>query len=679
MSEPTSIETLSVRMESRWDQVMGFMAELSEQVATMRVHAPVPPPRAPPMAPEGSGPEIDQDYAINAGASATRREDPIRTSRRSSLLAELGPLMTPARMDSATPNARTTHPPPGNQLPVSMMVATEIKVKEEDKLSVITIRAVRRLQRMYRAHKKEHTHSKLTLGNFVSYKVLKEIRSNEHALGTDLSHALHCVEDLLQVGDDALTNALARYYRTFHVHTPGLAASRIYAEVDKIKWPREFHDEINDTWAINPEGFHLAMHSRALEWSNAVTESVQFIYHSATRDELRFNLPPVDYGSRHEPGLIQVVMKGLGELSESITALITYKRLMLVKDITEWEALMNDVFSSYASQSRVLAQQRAQATKPEKVEDLWKKAQTQDRRTDREQQPFVLPRPRTPGISFQDHRRGAVIHGFENEEEEQRDQGGVLAIAETPIKPQDDSSYYSTFDYDFEDETELFAFTSGPPKDTSGMPCFGDYAGSCKLGQACPYASSHGDKKMMQERSRRLIKQVFESQYGGRQMIAEVIAQEQAKLNNKPSPASQDFRQRDAHSAWLDNPMPLERRSFLRESPPHRTLAPRPQGSAQSPGPASTEGMRDRNDHGRGGGRLVTYSGRDNMGRAQYTNHLLLGLLTRKVFTWLCIQGHWSGVMRLRSQCNLFITLQPAMNFVSTFPRWITEADTSLD
>ena len=35
--------------------------------------------------------------------------------------------------------------------------------------------------------------------------------------------------------------------------------------------------------------------------------------------------------------------------------------------------------------------------------------------------------------------------------------------------------------------------------------------------------------------------------------------------------------------------------------------------------------MRDRNDHGRGGGRLVTYSGRGNMGRAQYTNHLLLG------------------------------------------------------
>ena len=71
MSEPTSIETLATRMESRWDQVMGFMAELSEQVATMRVHAPVPPPRAPPMAPEGSGPEIDQDYAINAGASDT--------------------------------------------------------------------------------------------------------------------------------------------------------------------------------------------------------------------------------------------------------------------------------------------------------------------------------------------------------------------------------------------------------------------------------------------------------------------------------------------------------------------------------------------------------------------------------------------------------------------------------
>jgi len=34
--------------------------------------------------------------------------------------------------------------------------------------------------------------------------------------------------------------------------------------------------------------------------------------------------------------------------------------------------------------------------------------------------------------------------------------------------------------------------------------------------------------------------------------------------------------------------------------------------------------MRGGGDYGRGGGRLVTYGGRGNMGRGQYTNHLIV-------------------------------------------------------
>ena len=36
-----------------------------------------------------------------------------------------------------------------------------------------------------------------------------------------------------------------------------------------------------------------------------------------------------------------------------------------------------------------------------------------------------------------------------------------------------------------------------------------------------------------------------------------------------------------------------------------------------------TSGGKDQNSQGRGGGRLVTYAGRGNMGRARYTNHIM--------------------------------------------------------
>ena len=628
--QQTNMDLLALRMEQGFNQVLGLIGGLAQRVDSIQTQAqvPPPPPAPPPMAPEGSGSDIDQEYAINAGAPSVRRGDAIRGSRRSSLLAELGPLITPARINSTVPNARTTNPTPDNPLPVSMMVATEIKVKEEDKLSVVTIRAVRRLQRMYRAHRHDNKHSELTLGNFISYKVLKDLRSNEYALGTDLSHALPTVEDLKVVGDDAVLNAMARYYRTIHVQTTGQAAIRIYAEVERIKWPREYHDGRSDTWAINPEGFHLSMHSRALEWTNAITESVNFIFHGANQDELRYKLPAVNYGTRQDPGLFQVTTKGLGELSESITALITVKRLELIKSIEEWEALLNDVFSGYATQSQALALQRAQATKPEKVEELWKKSLEVDRKSDREQ-PFVMPRPRVQNVNFHNHRQGAVIHGFEHEEEEQSLQGPMLALTETPIKSDEESTYYSACEYDVENEEELFAFTSGAPKDTTGLPCFGDYAGGCKLGQACPYAKSHGDRKVMQERSRRLISQVFQSKYGGREFVAEVIAELQAKQNIQPSPGNQDARNwnpREYSGAGREGPSSANRDRY-----PHRGLglAPSQPQSSQLPlRPTNTDGVRDRNDQGRGGGRLVTYPGRGNMGRAQYTNHLLYGVDT---------------------------------------------------
>ena len=606
-------------------------AQLSERVAQLtgmveniaRALSINNPPLPPQMAPPGSGSDIDPDFAINAGIPA-RREESQRGTRRSSLLQGLGPLLTPAR---AGPRPPTTQPPPDNTAAVKM-VATEIKIKEEEKLTVVSIRSVRRLNRLYRAHKKDHKHSEHTLADFIKYSVLKEIRANEFALDTDLSAALVSVEDLKEVGDVKMLKALARYHRTHQITSKGSVATRIYKEVDRIKWPPTYRDNETNTWAINPEGFHLTVYSEVLEWTKDVREAVDFIYHGATQQELQFLLPQIAYGSRHEPQLIQMVMRGLGDLSESITTLISQGRLELIKDIGVWEDLLKSVFAGYAGQSRALAEQRAQATKSERVDDLWNKSRETERKSDREQrQPFVMPRARTPYQPQNDYRRGAVIHAYE-EDDMQEDMGGMLALTESSIKEEGDSVYYSAHDlfFEAENEEEFFAITSGAqPKDTSGLPCFGDYEGGCKLGDACPFAKSHGNKELMKERTRRLVMQVLKSRYGGREIIGEIISEYQAKQNLQRSPANQDYRQ--GNSRWNNlKPVTSEIDRYPRSRdmvPPSRTLAPRPQDTSQPARTGGMAGMREGGDYGRGGGRLVTYGGRGNMGRAQYTNHLL--------------------------------------------------------
>ena len=607
-------------LSSRIDQLTGLVENLARAVA-----ATLPPlPPAPPnnMEPSGSGPDIDQEFTINQ-VIPTRSLESQRGSRRSSLLVGIGPLLTPARPE--TQPTPPTEPPPINPPSVPVMVATEITIKEEEKLTGVSVRGVRRLQRLYRAYKKQHTHSKNTLADFIKYSVLVSIRSNEYALGTDLSRALTCVEDLKYVGDVPMLNALARYYRSHSILSQGMVAMKMYKEVDRIRWPPEYYDHITKSWAINPDGFHLVMYSKTLEWTLAMRETVQFIYHCATQDELRYLLPPISYGSRHEPGLIQMAMRGLGELSESITTLITQKRLELLQDIVEWEELLNEVFNGYASQSRTLAQQRAQATKSEKVDDLWKKSQEEDQRSEKEQQLTIIPRPRIPH-QYIEHRRGAMIHALE--EEVQKESDVTLALTESTIKDEDESIYYSVDELAFEteNEEELFALTSGaPPKDISGLPCFSDYEGSCKLGSACPFVKSHGNRQLMKERSSRLITQVLKSRYGGREVIGEIISEYQ-KQNNLTSPTTQDYRQNGYQASSL-KPLSREnnRHEIPRDIPPHRSLALRPQDAAQPTRPGSMIAMRGGGEHGRGGGRLVTYGGRGNMGRAQYTSHLLHG------------------------------------------------------
>jgi len=602
-------------LATRVDQLAGMVENLTRAIARIQG----PPPLQ--VDPQGINTDIDPDFAINAG-HPERSQETRHGSRRSSLLQGLPPLMTPQQPARETTRATHQPPPPDNQ-PTVQVVATEIKVKEEDKLSVVTIKAVRRLQRIYRAHKKEYKYSELELPDFIKYSVLADIRSNELSLKTDLSKSLLTVEDLKYVGDVSILNGMARFYRARVLDGQGSVATRLYLEVEKIKWPPEYHNNKTDTWAINPDGFHLTMYPRVLEWTSAVRESIQFMYHGATQDELLYDLPPVTFGQRHDPGLIQMAMRGLGELSESLTTLISQKRLELIKDITEWENLLNDVFTGYSEQSLALARQRAQATKTEKVDDLWKRSQESQRKS--EETPFVMPRPRPFSQSYHG-QRGAVIHGYENEEDSQQEKGAMLALTESPINANEDSMYYSTYSaqdlgFEAESENELMVFAGGASvKDTTGLPCFGDYEGGCKLGEACPFVKSHGDRVLMKERTRRLVTQVLKSRYGGREMIAEIIAEYQSKQNQQPSPASQDYRRVPIQEMKRTD----DRRPYAQDSPPNRSLSSRPQDTAQPARSGIGNGMRGGGDYGRGGGRLVTYGGRGNMGRGQYTNHLIV-------------------------------------------------------
>jgi hypothetical protein len=263
-----------------------------------------------------------------------------------------------------------------------------------------------------------------------------------------------------------------------------------------------------------------------------------------------------------------------------------------------------------------------------KVEDLWKKSQ-QEKSSHEVERPYVMPNqiiPR-PRVTYQKnvhHNRGdAVIHSLE-EEEIQEDNTTTLAMVDTPARSDLDNSFYSALDDRDYDDDELYAMTPEAAKDPSKMPCYDEYKGACKLGPACPYFKSHGDRTIMEERTRRLAKQILESKYGGSKLLREIIIEYQAKQNNLPSTTTQDHRHQAAtprqhQSNEYSSPGTIQR------NPAPLQLSNSRERLIQASTPMASEQGRGGNYQGRGGGRLVTFSGRGNMGRAQYTNHLILG------------------------------------------------------
>jgi hypothetical protein len=606
------------RERQRMMEIMLTIAESRAGVDT------IPPPRPPPDPPQttipdgpASGPDIDTEHHIDSSDSRGSL-----SRRRSSILPQLNDISSPARHQSNTSAPSRTTQPQSNNTPSVQLVATEIKIEDEKKISVATIKSIRHMQKLYRAHQKEHPHSKRNLSDFVQLDLLKKVRANEYALGTDLAYSLVSAEDLKDVSDNTLIGAFARLYRTTHIENPGNVATRLFKEVPQVKWPSEYYNARTKTWAINPAGFHQHMYAKTLEHTRALAESVEFMFKGASKDELTDLLPPLTWGSRHKPGAFQFMMKCMGEMSDSLTTLITENRLLLVKSAQELEGLINGVLTDYAEQGRMLAKGKAQATKPEKVDDLWKSYMEEDRgnREERGGRQFEMPRPRLPNTDRYQARGGAVIHCLEDDVEEEvgMHSESTLAMVDTPAKSADTSGFFSLEDFEEEDMSELLAMSPGPTKSLTGLPCYNEYNGDCKLGPACPFAGSHGDRTIMEARTKRLVEQVLASKYGGRKLMSEIMTSYQAKQNNRASLSFQDQHKSTFHGGEHRTP---------RESP-GLTLATRAQGTPQTPlsnRPANGDMVRNSNNQGRGGGRLVTFSGRHQTGRAQFTNHVING------------------------------------------------------
>jgi len=93
MNEDPRLQSLVERV----DTLTGLVENLTRALATQ--HPPPPLQRVP----ANSNPDIDPWQAVNAGMPTTSEES-TRGSRRSSLLASLEPLLTPARPNpQATP------------------------------------------------------------------------------------------------------------------------------------------------------------------------------------------------------------------------------------------------------------------------------------------------------------------------------------------------------------------------------------------------------------------------------------------------------------------------------------------------------------------------------------------------------------------------------------------------
>ena len=633
---PNEGEGLANRVDqltNRIDHMMGILTQLTSAPSVQ------PPASIQPSAPqqaqghvntntnteigEDSVLDIDPFAAVNAGEASRYNSNNERNSRRgSSLLVGIPELASTMRAAHAAHNARRVESQATT--PAPMAVALEpARVLDGDKMATFSIRALRTILRVYRKHKTDYPHSRHQLGSFIGYNILKEIRANEMAHGTDLSDQLVMAEDLQHVRDEVLLRAAARNYRSRFILSKSDVGLRLYKEIKKLNWPNEYYDGKNNTWTIKPDGFHNSMFPQLLEWLQAMVEAAEFIYKDANRDDLKDRLPPISWGSKDAPGLIQMAQRAFGDLSDSLTALMTLDRLKLITDIREWQGMSSALFKDLATQSLALAQQKAQGTKPLKVDELMKRSEEAERKTE-SNRTYQVPPPRPQRYP---PAREAYIHALEEAESNTfEEEEHTLALTETPVKSvkSDEGSMYYTPDY-FGDEDDLFALTPGMSRQ-SALPCFQYYKeGTCKSGEACPYAKSH-NRTMMEDRSRKIIKDVLDSKFGGKALISEVIHQIQANRNIMPSPSNQEPRHQGNylthHQQAITRNTPSPGSNETRFT--HRELTPSgPEGNQPFSRPMVTNGGRDQNSQGRGGGRLVTYAGRGNMGRARYTNHIM--------------------------------------------------------
>ena len=166
-----------------------------------------------------------------------------------------------------------------------------------------------------------------TLVFFYTTDALKLMIKSEETLSTPLAHFLN-LATIYTMTDEDIEYIIARLVRDRYTMTRNGLVKTLMGMVPQLK-------AYNTSWLFSIVGYDKQLHSRVVEWIKKMHQGWELLIQGVT-DREKQSWIKERYGSVQNPGMLRVLLDGLGEYGDNFVRLLDEEKIKKMDSVTEF-------------------------------------------------------------------------------------------------------------------------------------------------------------------------------------------------------------------------------------------------------------------------------------------------------------------------------------------------------
>ena len=166
-----------------------------------------------------------------------------------------------------------------------------------------------------------------TLVFFYTTEALKLMIKSEETLSTPLAHFLN-LATIYTMTDEDIEIIIARLVRDKYTTTRDALVKTVMGMAPQLK-------AYSMSWSFSIVGYDRQLHSRVVEWIKKMRQGWELLIHGVTEREKQSWIKE-RYGSPPNPGMLRVLIDGLGEYGDNFVRLLDEEKLKKMDSVMEF-------------------------------------------------------------------------------------------------------------------------------------------------------------------------------------------------------------------------------------------------------------------------------------------------------------------------------------------------------